>query len=142
MIVFFNVWSGSGCVRVCVGRGRSSTYGRPPRSVSVECVRTYIFRQNLNDFSPPMAGYPFRLPVRANVQVSSMCLGDPHVQRDPQNHLLWYCFKMWNRVWEPLIHGECAAPHHGSTFWSSGSRRSTFAKFHWTFFHETFATII
>ena len=55
---------------MCVGRGRSSTYGRSPRSVSAECVRSYI-RQNLNDFSPPMAGYPFRLPVRASVQVTS-----------------------------------------------------------------------
>ena len=55
---------------MCVGRGRSSTYGRSPRSVSAECVRSYI-RQNLNDFSPPVAGYPFRLPVRASVQVTS-----------------------------------------------------------------------
>ena len=74
-----SLWvSGSGCVRVCVGRGRSSTYGRSPCSVSAECVRSYI-RQNLNDFSPPMAGYPFRLPVRASVQVTSW--RGPHFPR-------------------------------------------------------------
>ena len=63
---------------MCVGRGRSSTYGRSPCSLSAECVRSYI-RQNLNDFSPPMAGYPFRLPVRASVQVTSW--RGPHFPR-------------------------------------------------------------
>ena len=67
---------------MCVGRGRSSTYGRSPRSVSAECVRSYI-RQNLNYFSPPVAGYPFRLPVRASVQVTSW--RGPHFPRQRLN---------------------------------------------------------